>query len=195
MELILIRHTELANPDKLCYGRTDLPLTADFDTAADEIKNICNVLTDLSRAELVCSPSPRCQQLAAVLKADFSFDPRLYELNFGSWEGIPWDKIDEIQLFSWMDNFVGRPVPGGESYLDLQARVMEYVSTLNQADTVIIVSHGGPIRAIIASLLHISLYDSFQLNVPYGAVFRIQTAEGLCNTVNFLHPAGKPTLP
>lgn len=184
MELILVRHTAILNPEKLCYGRLEIPLDNDFLAAAGSIQEKLN---EVKFDAVYSSPSVRCMKLAAFFKQPVIQEKRLMELDFGSWEGLPWDRIDQSSLNTWMNDFVNVRVPGGESYLDLQSRAMELVGDLKQlaGNRYLLVSHGGPVRAILSTIMQISLKDSFQLEVPYGAIFKLKINPGSADMVEF----------
>lgn len=185
MELILIRHSEILNPDKLCYGQTEMPLTSTFE---DEAKLILGKCVAFNSHKIYASPALRCTILAEKFDRSFDIEPRLYEMAFGEWEGIAWDKIAQEPLLAWMDNFVVNKVPLGESYLELQSRVLEFIAELNQFSgrKYLLICHAGPIRALISTLLNISLYDSFNLTVSYGDIFKLEIIEGLQPILTYL---------
>ncbi len=188
MELILIRHTTIQNPDNLCYGQTEMELGDDFQASSLKLLDSCK---DFMPDAIFSSPSLRCTRLAASFMQPYHIDSRLAELDFGVWEGRSWDSLEPEGLQYWMDNYVSRPVPGGESYLDLSSRVLGLIAFIKEKslEKVILITHSGPVRAILACFLEISLYNSFELPVPYGAVFRLSLHEGLCNSVKFPGPS------
>lgn len=185
MELILIRHSEILNPERLCYGQTEMPLTSRFAADATLILSKCNAFNS---HKIYCSPALRCTHLADKFERSFNIDPRLYEMAFGEWEGIAWDNVAQEPLLEWMDNFVVNKVPSGESYLDLQSRVLEFIAELNQVSggKFLLISHAGPIRALISTILNTSLYDSFNLKVSYGDVFKLEIITGLQPILTYL---------
>lgn len=165
-----------------------MALTDDFPAQSSAILEICNGF----KAEAIfSSPSLRCTRLAALFMQPFTIDDRLAELDFGNWDGHPWESLEPEGLQYWMDNFVSRPVPGGESYLDLYERVLELVAFIRDCnlERVVLITHGGPVRALLAHFLDIGLYNSFELPVPYGAVFSLSLHEGTCHSARNLRPA------
>ena len=74
-----------------------------------------------------------------------------------------------------MDNFVTIAPPNGESYEMLQKRVLAFYADLplDTNEKIIVVSHAGPIRSLLAHLRNIALKDSFSIPVAYGEVFKI----------------------
>jgi alpha-ribazole phosphatase len=125
------------------------------------------------------SPSTRCTLLAQKINPVFIIDSRLMELNFGDWEGETWDTVNESDLQMWMDDFVNAAVPGGESMLQMSARVLSFWSELIQLShqKVAVVTHGGVIRLILAHLRNIELVNAFDIKVAYGEVVTINIPE------------------
>ena len=90
--LILVRHTQPALAEGICYGRMDLDLAPtwarEFELCLAQVPTAGTILS---------SPSSRCLRLAQALGqrdgVDVQVDDRLLELNFGSWEGHAWDDI------------------------------------------------------------------------------------------------------
>lgn len=177
MDLILVRHTSVNVPTGMCYGEIDVPLAGSFNSEARIIQQ--NLRNDAFHA-IYSSPLIRCAKLANKLKNEHTiqYDNDLKELNFGTWENKFWKDIEQTETAKyWFENFVYRKCPDGESYEDLQNRVKQFLELLFQKhkkDTVLIVSHGGPIRAIVASIKGLEPIKSFDLKVDYGQVIRIK---------------------
>ncbi|QKZ13975.1 alpha-ribazole phosphatase family protein [Spirosoma sp. KUDC1026] len=121
------------------------------------------------------------------------YDDRLKEYFFGDWEMKPWDAMDRAQLDSWMADFVSVAAPNGENFTDLAGRVRafweEQVLPLEKTHTgqsVLVVAHGGVIRALLAILLELPLANAYRLNLDYGAVTKLTLADGNC-TVQYIN--------
>ncbi|WP_136481865.1 alpha-ribazole phosphatase [Cognatitamlana onchidii] len=173
MDLYLIRHTTPNIEKGICYGQTDLDLVENY---LEEFKLVHESLTINDEFQVYSSPLKRCMMLANSFGKTVITDERLKELNFGSWEMTLWDKIPEHELTPWMNDFVNIKVPSGESYLDLAERVQQFFNQIHKTHhdaTCIIITHAGPMRALLANLLNLSLEDSFKIKIDYGAVFKI----------------------
>jgi alpha-ribazole phosphatase len=172
MEIYLIRHTTPAVPQGLIYGRTDVPLA---DTFGQEKEAIMNRLP--SRFDAVyTSPSARCALLATHISADFKADARLYEVNFGLWEGKTWDTIDQQALEAWMQDYVQACPPEGESMLQMNKRVLQFWQELRHQphQSTAIVTHGGVIRLMLAAVRNMPLASCFDIQVSYGGVYHLR---------------------
>ena len=122
------------------------------------------------------SPSVRCSSLAAYISRQVIFDKRLQEVNFGLWEGRSWDSIRPEELNRWMEDFVYRCPPEGESLVQMNDRVISFWNELQQHpyQKTAIVTHAGVIRLIIAAVNQIPLPSVFDTKVDYGEVIRLE---------------------
>ncbi|MEO9964606.1 MAG: alpha-ribazole phosphatase family protein [Reichenbachiella sp.] len=171
MELYLIRHTTPKIAKGICYGQTDLDLVSGYEKEIEQIHQ--NM--DKSLEHIFSSPSKRCSLLANSFQSTVQEESRLLELNFGDWEMKMWKDIPQPALNIWMDKYISQGPPQGESYEQLKNRVVEIfkgIISQNRATTGII-THAGPIRAILSYLLNIPLKDSFTLKIDYGSITKI----------------------
>lgn len=104
------------------------------------------------------------------------------ELSFGAWEGLTYAQI--AQRFAQQLDFFSDPLhhapPGGESYLHLVERVHAAFTEIVWADltaedaagggNIVIVSHGGALRALICSILEMPLNRQWQLCLDPGSL-------------------------
>ncbi|HWZ02131.1 MAG TPA: alpha-ribazole phosphatase family protein [Mucilaginibacter sp.] len=198
MEIYLVRHTEVHNPAKLCYGQSEIPLSSDWQASFDSLKN--NLGDQIGDAIFYSSPFNRCTQLAGFLSNNkYIIDRRLSEMNFGSWEKCAWTAIDPDVLNLWMADYVNFRIPEGENFIDLQARcILFWDELLVQAQSEIcIITHAGVIRSILANVLSIPLDKVFQLEIDCGSVTKITVNKerGIYQKVNYINyqAAGRNT--
>jgi len=172
MEIYLVRHTTPNIEKGICYGQSDIGITATFSTEVTEIKK--QIPTDQISA-VYCSPLQRCKILAKTFDIPIIYDKRLKEIDFGDWELKGWDDIPSSQLDPWMKDFVYTQIPNGESYIQLQQRVLECYNSLDHTseERIVIVTHAGPMRALLSYIRNIELKDSFAIKISYGEVIKI----------------------
>lgn len=147
-ELILIRHAPALNGGRLC-GRTDV--AADLSDAAA----VAATARALGRpVRLVVSPALRCRQTAGALWPDLAAisDPRLWEQDFGRWDGRPLADLPDLGPLSRAELAAHRP-PEGESFADLCARVAPAIAAIAAEGPATIVAHAGIVRAALALAL------------------------------------------
>lgn len=174
MNIYLIRHSAVYNPNKLCYGQSEIPLEENFTADFDWIKDHLNLS---SKTLYYSSPFRRCTKMAAFLSEDdFMIDEKLSELNFGDWEMQAWNKIPKEELDPWMQDFVNYTIPKGENFMDLSDRAVQFFEDLITVDAedVVIVTHAGVIRSLAAYILDFPLERAFNLQIDYSSISKIQ---------------------
>ncbi len=169
MEVYLIRHTTPEAAKGLIYGRTDIPLA---DTFEQEKNAILKKLAFPLHA-VYSSPAKRCSLLAQQISPQFVIDERLYEVNFGKWEGRTWDDIDFEESKAWMEDYVNICPPDGESMVQMNERVQSFWNELQMKpfERVAVVTHGGVIRLLLAAVCNLPLKSIFNIEVEMGQVF------------------------
>jgi alpha-ribazole phosphatase len=150
-------------------GQTQVPVPSHNGLAAD---NGVATGPDLSGAVRVwTSPARRCrgvaEAIARALSVPLIVDPRLQELDFGEWEGRPWDAIARADLDRWAACPWRFAPPGGESGAELVARVCEFHAELRE--DCVVVSHGGPLK-VLAALLAGTPIDLLAEAPPLGSI-------------------------
>lgn len=152
MRVALIRHPRPWVRPGICYGRLDLPEHPD---AVAQIALAIEALQLFATLSLWSSPAQRCRGMAAKLAAsqgaDLQYDSRLLEMDFGAWEGMPWDDVPRDGLDRWAADPLGFAAPGGESGQALIARVTAFHDDIvADARDCVVVSHGGPLKILRA---------------------------------------------
>jgi broad specificity phosphatase PhoE len=121
------------------------------------------------RVALYASPLERTSEtaapIAAALGVEVVADDGLLELDMGEWTGLDLaaarkrKEWDAIQRYPSSFRF-----PGGESFIDMQTRMVTTVERLRAAHEgglVVAVSHADPIRALVAHAMgtHLDLFQ------------------------------------
>jgi len=162
MILHLVRHPRPLVAAGTCYGRLDV-----------EAENAAPV-ADTLRAELPAglpvwsSPLRRCSALAGLLHPVPRHDVRLAEMDFGAWEGRPWDEIPRPELDAWAADIAGYAPPGGESPRELQRRALDFVAGLTVPEAVL-VTHAGVIRVLVAHHRRLPAQEWTSLHFDFGS--------------------------
>jgi alpha-ribazole phosphatase len=186
MEIYLIRHTEVKGSKTICYGQSNPPLADTFLEEAAAIK--AKLSTDFDA--IYSSPLLRCKLLAEKLGyQNIQIVEALMEVNFGTWEGIPWNEIPQTELDPWMADFVNAAPPLGESLLNMYQRISGFTESLRTQPhkKVLIIAHAGVIRNIFSYILNIPLANIFNISVSYGEIFRIKLAKQAISDKVFLN--------
>jgi probable phosphomutase (TIGR03848 family) len=132
-------------------------------------------LADVRLARIVTSPLERCRQTAKALAATrpevpVSTDRGLLEVDYGEWTGEELPSLAKHPLWKSVQAHPSAVTfPGGESMAGMSTRVVAAVRRLDAEvaaehgdDAVwVAVSHGDPIKAVLADALGMHL-DAFQ---------------------------------
>ncbi len=183
MQLYLVRHPQPLVEPGLCYGGTDLLV------APDETARVRAALSTAlpPGAPLFSSPLQRCAGLARALGGAVAptFDARLAELDFGSWEMQPWDRIARADIDAWAGDMVHYRPGGGESVLQMAERVIDFYADLAALahPCAIIVCHAGTIRLLaqrhrgMTPLQMARRAAAHPHQIAYGGLLILQTTE------------------
>ena len=188
--LWLVRHglTDWNVQQRFC-GRSDIPLSArgqeqSLWIAKQLLKESVSVIytSDLIRASETAEIIASQRASAVQIKAS----PEWREMDFGEWEGLTYAQIEEQfkdQLGFFTDPEHHSP-PNGESLTHLQQRVMDAFLVIVRSDEilppgdVVIVSHGGPLRILLCSILGIPLQRQWQIKLDFGSLSAIDLLPG-----------------
>ena len=162
----------------ICYGQTDVEL---FSTFEEEKKELLKKYGNIKFDKIYSSPLKRCSRLAesfATSSTSITYDKRLIEMNFGSWEGEKWDDLEKSEKAKvWFNDYINTACPEGEAYIDLIARVQNFIDDLEKNDSeknVLIVCHGGTIRAFYSILNKIDPKKAFEVEIDFGHLIKIE---------------------
>jgi broad specificity phosphatase PhoE len=180
--LYLVRHGEtVESGDGRCIGRTDRPLSA---AGRESAERLAPMFAGLSLAAVYSSPLDRAVATARPVAAASGLTPicleSLAEIDFGVFEGRTFAEIaaSDVELYErWMAVPTTVRFPGGESYADLKTRALTAARDIvcrHRGASVLAVSHGGPIRAIVADVLEIPDRSLFRIEVAHASVTLIE---------------------
>jgi broad specificity phosphatase PhoE len=167
LRLFLVRHGETADNIEMRYlGRRDEPLT---ERGIHQAEKTGDALASFPIRTIYTSPLKRTTDTAARIReacrAALHADTRLIEGSFGRWEGWSRDEVmrsggNDAELLARWERDASAAPPGGESLEAIQVRVMSLVGELLENEIqfpVVLVSHVGPIKALLASALDVPL--------------------------------------
>lgn len=161
----LVRHAPIARERRgTIVGRTDVPAELPIDGA------VLRGLLPVAPAWIV-SPARRALSTAEALgAAAWTVEPDLREQDFGAWEGEAWvDLLRSDRLAAaYLDAYDHVRPPGGESLADVRDRVwpaLERLAGASLGPDVVMVTHAGPIRCVLAEILGIPLGSVLKLSL------------------------------
>jgi alpha-ribazole phosphatase len=175
--LFLLRHGHIdTGPEMFFVGQTDFPLSR---VGRQQAESWQYIFKDIIFEEIISSDLVRCTETAGIIAAgrnqEIRIFPDLREINLGQWERFSVSRIKDQypkeyeERGSHIDTY--RP-PGGESFLDLQKRVLKVFLPIleNYHQHTLIIGHSGVNRVILSYLLNIPVRDIFGFAQDYGAL-------------------------
>ncbi len=182
--LVLLRHAESEwNAAGVFQGQGGVGLSPRGHRQAEAVaRAIAERFRDVTR--LVRSDLERCAETAApavaLLGVSEVADGRWREVDVGSWTGRPWAEVEATDpdgLDAWRQL---RDTPGSdrERFGDFLARLHAALADAVEgaAGTVVVVTHGGCIRALLADLL--GLPDARLLGRAQNAALTVLELDG-----------------
>jgi broad specificity phosphatase PhoE len=173
-ELFLVRHGETDwNRDGRYQGHADPPLNysgrAQAQQLADSLLELDAIYTsDLRRAAQTAEIIGAGRDIPVIL------DPGLREIDVGSWSGLTRSEIEE--------RFPGAIEHDGESRADHLSRVVaavERIAARHPEERVLIVSHGGSIRALRRHALRVDSVPRVENCTVYRLAFQDGVLRGI----------------
>ncbi len=122
------RHPKPVGATGRCIGHTDLPLDR------RKAKRLAHRIRQAARQEglprvVYTSPLQRCALVGRVLKRwgwRHVVDARLIEVDFGQWDGCPWEAIARQEVDEWCHALLHTRPGGGESLSALLTRAQAW---------------------------------------------------------------------
>ncbi|MGJ5177698.1 histidine phosphatase family protein [Bradyrhizobium oligotrophicum] len=181
MRIDLLRHGTTGRDGHL-DGRTDPPLSAlGWDQFRRQTMNGAwrrIVTSPLARARAAAEDHARNTGCALQIDADWR------ELDFGRWDGLKRnDIVAEPDGAALLDAFYADAAvaaPDGESWSDLQARVaraLDRIVISADVGPVLVVTHGGAMRAALSLLLGWPLRQLWSLRIHPGTRITLEAGQ------------------
>jgi probable phosphoglycerate mutase len=171
--VLLVRHGRTPTTGSVLPGRAPgLHLSEEGQSQADAVAERIAGLAGSGVARPVAvyaSPLERTAETAKPIARQLGLrvrtDRGLLECDFGDWTGAKLSALAKRPEWSQVQRSPsGFRFPGGESFLEMQARITSAVARLTQlhpGETVVAVSHADPIKAAVAAAAGTPL-DLFQ---------------------------------
>jgi broad specificity phosphatase PhoE len=183
-EILFIRHAETDMAGTFC-GQSDPELNA---RGRVQLAELVKELRAENLGSVYTSDLRRAHETGLAIAEAFGVTchvrPALREIDFGRWEGLRWEDIeeqDEAYARDWIAKYPHLPAPGGEDFGDFERRVLEEVKFLEleaeiAARNIVVVTHAGVLRTILCSLQGRSREDAWEQTKSYCSVVRYSTS-------------------
>jgi alpha-ribazole phosphatase len=179
----LIRHGEtLWNTEARYQGHTDTSLN---EKGLYQAKKLQDRFIKEPFHEIFSSDLSRAADTARIIaepkNIPVHLTASLRELCFGQWEGFTYNEVIlkyGESINKWYNNPDRIMVPGGEPLLSMIKRIEDFIYSLATAqpdNCFVIVTHGGPIRGIIAKINNIPLNEIWKIKIENGSITTLET--------------------
>jgi probable phosphoglycerate mutase len=148
----------------------------------EQADRLAERLAHIELHAIYCSPIERTVQTHAPLAARHgltaTYSDALVEIDYGEWTGRRLDELSEVEEWRRWNAFrSGTRVPGGESMLEIQARIVAEMHRLaddHPRQNVALVSHGDVIKAALAHALGVPLDLLQRIEISPASVSAVQ---------------------
>jgi broad specificity phosphatase PhoE len=199
LRLVLVRHglTDWNEAGRL-LGRVDIGLNARGRAQAD---SLAEALQPVGLDVLLCSPQRRAQETAAPIAracgVGVHTEQALDEVWLGRWLGRTVDELtDDPDLARYMEDptYECDAVEPTVSVRHRVAALVEHLRADAHGQTVGLVSHGDPLRNLIAHALTMDVEGFRRLTIATGSISVIQVRRHACRLriLNWIPGAGGP---
>jgi glucosyl-3-phosphoglycerate phosphatase len=151
--LLLVRHGETEwNAQRRLQGQRDIALSP---RGQEQAADLAAMVRALAPDRVIASDLARALQTSAALGYTPEADPRWREADLGAWTGQPIEALRQHQPDAYAAWRGGLFTPAGAEPFDtLRERVVAATEELlGTCKTALVVTHGGPIRAVCAHWL------------------------------------------
>jgi broad specificity phosphatase PhoE len=171
----LIRHGDKEKADVMVGRLPGIHLTK---LGHRQARAISARLSDAPIARIFASPLERAVETAAPLakakKLRIETRPALTEVDTGEWTGMPLQKLKRTRAWRELAKFpAGRPIPGGETLPEVQARIVSELIQLNVAyprEHIAVFTHEDPIRLALCHFIGAPMNAYEHITVKLGSI-------------------------
>ena len=185
-ELLLVRHGETDwNAERRFQGHADPPLN---DLGRQQAREVADELAGERIDAVYTSDLARARETATIIAERVGVPvvalPELREIDVGEWQGLTWPEVEKRfpeGVRDWHES--GHGWKGGETYDELGERILtalRRIAAEHADERVLVVGHGGTVRAVRAYLEGRSVAESRRESPAIGncEVFRIGSEDG-----------------
>jgi probable phosphomutase (TIGR03848 family) len=209
--VLLVRHGTTPSTGQVLPGRA--PGLHLADTGRQQAARLGERLaawaaTDGARPRIsavYASPLERARETASPLAGNLGLRVRiargLIECDYGDWTGSQLKQLTKLPEWTVVQRYPsGFRFPGGESFSEMQARMVKTVAELrarHAGETIIVVSHADPIKAAVADALgtHLDLFQRIVISpcsvtaISYGPTSPVVLTVNATGALSELQPS------
>jgi len=196
LTLVLTRHglTDRSDPEQHLGQGIDVGLS---EAGRAQAAALAARIADERFDRIVSSPLRRAVETAAAVARGrpVDLDPRLAEMDYGSWEGLTYGEVearDRAYRAAWEADPASLSCPGGESGDDVAARARSFVADLLAEDEAGTARGTGADERVVLAVAH-SSFNRILLCVAVGVPvreYRRRFSQGQANLTVLRWPPG-----
>lgn len=176
---IFVRHGEAENNAKAIVNSDPKIIYHLTEAGKSQAKKTASRLKKEKTDMIFSSPVARAKETAEIigeaLDLEVQFDQHLREHATGEFEGKP--EIEFRTAFKTLEKRYSESISGSEPFKDVEERVSQFIDYLNRTytgKTIVIVTHGNPIRAALHALGETpSLKEVFASISPFAGITKL----------------------
>jgi broad specificity phosphatase PhoE len=178
----LVRHGATDMAGRFC-GHSDPPLNRAGHIQIERVASLLPVTPEAIYSSDLLRARESADVVAAHFRVSVRIRPGLREIDFGQWEGLSWEQIEQrfpTESTLWLERFPAGVVPFGEQYDQFAIRVKSEIAFLaSEAESrnVLAVTHGGVIRTALTEVFGMTSDDAVRLSADYGAIVDLSALE------------------
>lgn len=181
-----MRHGETDwNRESRIQGHSDIPLN---EAGRRQLDQLAVRLSDTSFSAIYASDLSRTLESARLVAGTMDLPveavKELREFSYGEWEGLTLSEIEARDPEGFTERMVMRnerfAAPGGENTYAMLERVRRFhertIQRHEPGDEILVVAHGGSIRALAVCLLNLSVEHFWRFRIDTASLSVIRTA-------------------
>jgi broad specificity phosphatase PhoE len=129
-----------------------------------EVNRLSDNLRGIEIKKVYSSPLERAQETAEIIcknmNIGYEIKEELNEVDYGAWSGKTFDELSTVPLWHEFNKTKGLiRIPDGEMLIEIESRISVFVEKIrkNSEGIVALVSHGDPIKCLLAHYAGIPL--------------------------------------
>lgn len=167
-KLILVRHGETdKNVNNKLHAFDDSETLNE--TGREQIKKAADKLKEFTPNKVFSSKEKRAvastEIISSLLKIPMEIVEGMQERNWGVFTGKPWSEVEKILKPMTLEERYQYVPENGESWKVFEERLIKRIQQItrdNKDKTVVVVTHGGAIRALMPFLTNVRREESFK---------------------------------
>jgi alpha-ribazole phosphatase len=177
-EILFIRHAETDLAGRFC-GHTDPELN---ERGYSQISQLIDLLQTEKLEAVYASDLRRAhttgKAIADAQSVDLRLRPSLREIDFGRWERLTWNEIEQLDKAyaqHWLALYPALPAPGGERFEDFENRILgelKYLTQQQQGRRIAVVTHAGVLRIVLHRFCGCSEEEAWEQTKSYCCIVR-----------------------